>query len=99
MSVEKHMLDKPTFKVGQMVRFTEAYLARSTPAERARFSGRVGEVTSYRMGAKVPTVFFPKSGRLAERKLFDVASGSLELAPAHAAGTTAGKAAVAAAAR
>jgi ribosomal protein L21E len=66
------------FKVGDAVRFTAPYLS-ARPDDEKRFSGRVGKVTGYRMGAEHPIVDFPKDGRRKEQKLFEVNSSDLEL--------------------
>jgi hypothetical protein len=47
--------------------------------ERKRLTGRIGMVTNYRMGAIDPIVTFPKIGRFAEIKLFEVRVSHLEL--------------------
>lgn len=66
--------------VGARVRFTEAALALMSGQRQlaGRFSGRIGEVTGYRMGASDPTVSFPADGRKKAQKLFEVSVKELE---------------------
>jgi hypothetical protein len=67
--------------INTRVKFTDEWLARSQPEEAKRFRNRVGIVTGYRMGASEPIVFFPKSGRFKEQRLFEVAVRKLEVVP------------------
>lgn len=67
------------WEIGAPVRFKESYLATSEDLKK-RFSGRVGRVTSYRMGASEPNIAFEKDGRRQAQKLIGVDSGRLETA-------------------
>jgi len=70
---------------GTPVQFTCQWLARLSPAEAKRFANRQGIIYGYRgqIGAQVPEpiVLFPKVGRRAEVKLFEVPWANLELSP------------------
>jgi ribosomal protein L21E len=66
------------FAIGAEVRFKAEYLI-SHPDRNKRFSGRVGKVTGYRMGASEPIVEFQQDGRRKFVKLFEVSNRSIEL--------------------
>lgn len=65
---------------GTFVRFTAEELAWR-PDFAKTYSGRVGMIDGYRLGATDPIVYFPKDGRRKEHRLFEVATHKLEIAP------------------
>lgn len=67
--------------INTRVRFTEKWLAKSTPEEVKRYRNRVGIITGYRMGATEPIVTFPKVGRYKEQRFFEVPLQRLEVVP------------------
>lgn len=69
--------DQRVFEVGQRVRFKEEWLMRRPDMEK-RFSGRIGSVIGYRLGASEPIVEFPKDGRRKEQRLFEVRIDALQ---------------------
>lgn len=72
--------NRRVFKVGDRVRYTVDHLARN-PDMFKRFDGRIGVVSSFRLGACDPVVEFPAAGRRKAIKLLEVTSRNLELAP------------------
>lgn len=69
---------KLPFAKGQQVRFKESFLEGANDAERRRFTGRIGVVTSYRMGSTYPIVDFPRHGRYPAVRCIDAFSERLE---------------------
>lgn len=69
--------DQRVLNVGQKVRFKDEWLA-SRPDMEKRFSGRIGNVVGYRLGASEPIVEFPRDGRRKEQRLFEVQLAALQ---------------------
>lgn len=54
-------------------------MMRMSASEKKRMAGRIGKVSGYRLGASAPIVTFPKQGRYAELKLFEVRVSDLDV--------------------
>ena len=69
---------KRVFEVGARVQLSQQALARRSPVEVKRYTGREGVVSGYRMGACDPIVEFPQQGRRKALKVFELRTTDLE---------------------